>query len=67
MAKKNKDVDISVEVKHETKAAVLVTDGDKEVWLPKSLIKEGFELTYIKDKVIELTLPEWLCLKNGLI
>ena len=51
-------VDITCEVKHETLRAYLIFDGDKEVWLPKSL-------TFISDG--EATIPEWLAMEKGLI
>ena len=55
-------VDISVEVKAETDAAVKVFDGDTTCWLPKSQI----EIERLNGGVI-VTMPEWLALDKGLI
>ena len=56
-------VDIIVEVKHETDKAILVDDGAKKVWLPKSQIE--FESN--GDGTSTVTLPEWLARDKGLI
>jgi hypothetical protein len=58
-------VEITVEVIKETAAAVLVTDGDIEVWLPKSQITlmvpdEG-------DETRTMEIPEWLAVEKGLV
>jgi hypothetical protein len=55
MSKEN--YEITVEVKRETDKAILVDDGDVEVWLPKSQIVERTDL---KDGFAELVIPEWL-------
>ena len=39
--------------------AILVSDGDEEVWLPKSQISDNMDGTF--------TLPEWLAQEKGLI
>ncbi len=42
--------------------SILVTDGINEVWLPRSQI----EIEYRKDGV-QITLPEWLAIKTGIV
>ena len=57
-------IDISVHLKHETEAAILVSDGTKEAWLSKRLIE------YEKDKgktTYTVSLPEWLAVEKGLV
>ncbi len=56
-------VDVTVKLKHETKAAWLVSDGDRDVWLPKSQC----ELEHGKDMVCIVTMPEWLAVEKELI
>lgn len=56
-------IDISGEIRIDRERAVLFFDGDKEVWLPKSLI----EIERKERGLFEITLPEWLALEKGLI
>lgn len=51
--------DFAAELKHETDGAFLVTDGDKDYWLPKSLTENNGDGTF--------TLPEWLAVKKGIL
>jgi hypothetical protein len=55
-------VDVAVELKHETKAAYLVTDGDRDIWLPKSQVE-----LCDHDGATIVTMPEWLALEKNLI
>ena len=36
---KSNVIDISVELRHETEKAILVSDGGDPVWLPKSMVE----------------------------
>ena len=51
--------EISAVIRHETKAAWLIFDGAKEVWVPKSMIEDNDDGTF--------TMPEWLAKEKGLI
>ncbi len=51
------------ELKGDTDDAVLVTDGINEIWLPKSQIS----MNHIQDHDYEITMPEWLAYKEGII
>lgn len=57
-------IEIAVEVLHETDQAILVTDGNVEEWIPKSLIEDqvgdGMEIETI-------FIPEYIALDKGLI
>lgn len=54
-------VDISCELLHETDRAWLITDdGEREVWIPKTLAEWDGDAK-------ELTMPEWLAKREGLI
>lgn len=55
----------AVEFRHETEMAILVFDGDEEIWLPKSQI-EYDEDAYFGD-TIEVLIPEWLALEKRMI
>lgn len=51
--------DIALQVRRETSKAWLVTDGDVEVWLPKSQCELNGDGTF--------TMPEWLAIEKELI
>ena len=57
-------IDVEVALKRETTAAILVNDGDRDVWLPKSQIE--YEETKTKG-IWTVTLPEWLAQAKDLI
>jgi hypothetical protein len=51
--------EIAAEKRHETDRAYLLFDGDKEEWVPKSLVEDNGDGTF--------TMPEWLAKKIGFI
>jgi hypothetical protein len=57
------DVTVQVLRNHPNDNAVLIADGDKEVWIPRSMC----ELHHLKDDLYEMTLPEWKAKQEGLI
>ena len=60
-------IEVSVMFKRESNLAVLVNDGDKDIWLPKSQIDvEGGEFPE-EGKSCELLVAEWLAKEKGLI
>ena len=59
-------IDVTVTFKHITDRAVLVNDGDKDVWLPLSQIDYSF-LDPEPGDTLELLVPEWLAKEKGLI
>jgi hypothetical protein len=56
-------VDITCKLIHQTERAILINDGTKEVWIAKTHV----EVTPIKDRLVEVTMPEWLAHREGLI
>lgn len=57
--RKNHDIiEIACIIKYQTEKAVLINDGDKDVWLPLSKVDVSEN---------EVSLPEWLALDKGLI
>lgn len=54
---------LTLEVLRQTAKAILVTDGDIEVWLPKSQLEEWPAV----GKTGEIEVPEWLAEKKGLV
>ena len=62
----NKNIEIAVDIKHMTDSAVLVSDGNKEVWIPKGQI-EDYTDELIVGHSITVLIPEWLALDKGLI
>lgn len=65
----NEIVEITVIFKHETSQAILINDGDIEVWIPKSQIENYDDLDEVIEKGHEITIeiPEWLAIENDLI
>ena len=51
--------DLALELIRETDSAYLVSDGTKQVWLPKSYSRNNGDGTF--------TLPYWIAKKKGLI
>ena len=66
MTADRKTVEIFVEIKRRAARAVLVSDGDSEVWLPTSLIDIDTDTTN-KYNQASITMPEWLAKEKGLI
>lgn len=58
------DIEVAIEVKARTDKALLVSDGDNEVWIPRSQISD-----YSGDENSPETIfiPEWLANESGLI
>lgn len=61
---RNSLVDLSLNLITETKEAILVSDGKREAWLPKSQIeyevgKDGIDVT--------VTLPAWMATQKELV
>lgn len=58
-------IDLTLELRHETAMAYLVSDdGKSEHWLPKSQVELG---SSVARGVFEFTMPEWLAEKKGLV
>ena len=57
------EIEFYLELKRETKAAYLFTDGVDEFWLPKSQV----EATKIKENNYEVFVPEWLAKEKEMI
>lgn len=55
--------EVEVEVLRESGAAILVTDGDIEVWVPKSQCLEWPEV----GETGTLTAREWIVVEKGLV
>jgi hypothetical protein len=60
MKRNHNIIEIAGEMRHETAMAYLLFDGDKEVWIAKSL---GEWAAHSKT----LQMPEWLALEKALI
>jgi len=61
----NEEVELELELLHQTDDAYLLSDGDTEAWVPRSLVsslEEGDD----EDTVI-VTIPEWLAKEKGLV
>jgi hypothetical protein len=61
----SKFIEIDVEVIKETAKAFLVTDGDKEEWMPKSQIKTTGLLS--PGGTYTIKIPEWLAKEKGMV
>ena len=60
MEKIDNPVSLELELVYETLDAFLVTDGDREFWLPKSICEYDHDLKWA-------TLPEWLAIEKGMV
>lgn len=60
-----KYVEISYEYKHQTDEAVLIFDGDRDCWIPKSCIEDNRLIDYENEGVINV--EEWFAIKEGLV
>ena len=58
-------IEIIGTVKVITDSAVLIDDGDNDLWLPLSQVKTESEYAIGEDSIIEI--PEWLAYEKGLI
>jgi hypothetical protein len=64
----SKQIEVACEVKRETSSALLINDGTKDVWIPKSQISDQCEENGLfGSKVVSIFVPEWLALDKGLI
>ena len=50
---------------HQTDDAVLIFDGDRDCWIPKSCIEYGQLIDYESNNIINV--EEWFAKKEGLI
>ncbi len=53
----------------QTENAVLIDEGAKQLWVPKSIIEFGdLEIEDCRaDDLLELNIATWFCVKNGLV
>lgn len=63
MAYRSNTIECDVNLIKESEKAYLVSDGDYEVWIPKSQAR----LIYEKGIPTKIELPEWLAMEKGLI
>lgn len=59
---KTSEVEIDVDVKHETDKAYLVSDGDKEAWIPKSAVSDYCEED---GRITSIIISERLAIEKG--
>ena len=57
--------EIYYEYIHQTDEAVLICDGDKECWIPKSCIENSSDIDFRYNTIINV--EEWFAIKQGLI
>jgi len=63
----NEPIEIACEVRRQTDKAWLIFDGDQEVWLPRSQIKDTVEQSGLFGrKITSIFVPAWLALEKGL-
>ena len=60
-------IEMSVTFKRETDLAVLINDGDKDIWLPKSQLGSYEFCDTGPGEVIDIEVAEWLAKEKGLI
>lgn len=57
--------EIDFEFVHETDDAVRINDGNKEDWVPKSCIEDGFDIDYETETTLNMAV--WFAEKEGWI
>jgi len=64
-----KMVQVDVQVKAVTDAALLVTDGTDETWVPRSQVGDGGTVTAEAERGDEGTIeiPKWLALRGNFV
>ena len=65
MGKHDEYIEIAYELRHETYLAVLISDGDKEGWVPKSYVEDGFNFNYEENGILPMAtwfaeIEEWI-------
>ena len=65
MSRHQEYTEISGKIIHETEMAVLLDDGDMERWIPKSCIRDGYDIAYEGDMDLDIALwfaeeEEWI-------
>lgn len=58
--------EFELEFLRETAAAILVSDGDMNYWLPKSQLESDWDGAEIGE-LVEVAIPEWLAIKLDMI
>lgn len=61
----NRHIEIACELKHETANALLIHDGARQAWVPKSLI--DFQADKPGTKIGVAVMPEWVAHEKGFI
>lgn len=59
-------VEIYGTIKRTTERAILFHDGDKSIWIPKS-IAEFDDDDYGEGDTCDVTVPEWFAFQEGMI
>lgn len=60
-------IEVELEYKHQTFKAVLFVDSGKNIWIPKSQIDDwDDDCEYEIGELVEIGIPEWLAVKNGI-
>lgn len=68
-----KTAELEVEIIYYTEHAVLCTDGDKQFWIPRSLIHsddnddDAFDAAADTESCITLRVALWFATKEGLV
>jgi len=57
--------EFDLELVAETAAAIRVSDGTVEAWIPKSQLED--EIEHLENGLVRIVIPEWLGEQKGLI
>ena len=58
-------VELGVMVMKITNDALLVSDGNKKAWIPKSQLVSGWG--YEEGEMFDMEIPEWMAINEGLV
>lgn len=57
--------EVTCDIIHETEKAYLIDDGDKQVWVPKSMVDHNDYA--VESKAVTMSIATWIAEEQGLI
>lgn len=60
-------IDVEIKRNQPEQEAVLVSDGDKDVWIPRSRILDQEDENLDENTHTKIEIPEWLAEQKGLV
>jgi len=59
---------LEVKIDNDKYNAILFTDGDNDLWIPRALLHPEHEhIKEIDEKNVEVMVPEWFAVQEGMV